>query len=136
MVNTQRLEPTEWYQRGIVFDNQGQSQNAIACYSKAIELQADYYEAWVRQGLVLMLLQELTGAIASFNRALALSRELDLAWYLKAYCHMATGAEELGRLALRKALDLSPQQWSSMACQEPLFEPLMNCPDFPELKGT
>ncbi len=121
------------YHQGTDLEQRGENRAALDCYRQAIALKADYYEAWVRQGLVLMLLQELSSALASFNQALALNRSLDLAWYLKAYCHMVMDAEELAQLALRKALTLAPEQWGPMAAQEPVFVGLKDHPDFPEL---
>ena len=126
-------DPTTWYQQGMVFDDQGQSQNAIACYSKAIELQADYYEAWVRRGLALMLLEDFRPAIANFNQAVALKMDLDLAWYLKAYCHAQMQADDFALLALQKAVALNPGQWIAMASQETVFNQLKSDPRFQEL---
>ncbi|MGD1855786.1 MAG: tetratricopeptide repeat protein [Leptolyngbyaceae cyanobacterium] len=133
MTNQQLQDPTEWYQQGIVFDEQGQSQNAIACYGKVIELQADYYEAWIRRGLALMLLKDFQSAIANFNQAVALKMDLDLAWYLKAYCHMQMRVDDLALLALQKAIALNPEQWSQKAAQESVFDSLKSDPRFQEL---
>ncbi|MGD1952205.1 MAG: tetratricopeptide repeat protein [Leptolyngbyaceae cyanobacterium] len=126
-------DPGHWYQQGVDFDSQGQSQNAIACYSKAIELQADYYEAWVRRGLALMLLEDFQPAIANFNQAVALKTDLDLAWYLKAYCHAKMQADELALLALQKAFALNPGQWIEMAAKESVFDSLRQDPQFQSL---
>lgn len=125
--------PAQWYQQGVVFDQQGRSQQAIACYSKAIDLQADYYEAWVRRGLALMLLEDFQSAIANFNQAVALNLDLDLAWYLKAYCHIQTQTDEFALLALQKAFDLNPGRWIEMATREPAFDKLRQDPRFQEL---
>lgn len=125
--------PDQWYQQGVVFDQQGQSQQAIACYTKAIDLQADYYEAWVRRGLALMLLEDFQSAIANFNQAVALQQDLDLAWYLKAYCHAQTQTDEFALLALQKAFALNPEQWIEMAAREPAFSNLRQDPRFQAL---
>jgi len=132
-MNSPLQDQTEWYQQGMIFDEQGQSQHAIACYSKAIELQADYYEAWVRRGLALMLLEDFSPAIANFNQAVALKMDLDLAWYLKAYCHAQMQADDFALLALQKAVALNPSQWSAMASQEAAFNQLKSDPRFQEL---
>ncbi len=126
-------DAVQWYQQGVAYDEQGQSQAAIACYSKAIALQADYYEAWVRRGLALMLLEEFQQAIANFNQAVALKIDLDLAWYLKAYCHAQMQADDFALLALQKAVALNPDQWIEMAGKETAFDPLRNNPRFQEL---
>lgn len=125
--------PAQWYQQGVEFDQQGRSQQAIACYSKAIDLQADYYEAWVRRGLALMMLEDFQSAIANFNQAVALNLDLDLAWYLKAYCHAQMQVDEFALLALQKAVALNPGQWIEMATQEPAFNRLRQDPRFQEL---
>ncbi|MEO0430310.1 MAG: tetratricopeptide repeat protein [Cyanobacteria bacterium J06656_5] len=129
-MNEQLQDPDQWYQQGIAFDEQGQSANAIACYGKAIELQADYYEAWVRRGLALMLLGDFQPAIANFNQAVALKMDLDLAWYLKAYCHAQMQADDFALLALQKAVALNPTQWIEMALRETAFDPLRTDPRF------
>ena len=122
--------PVYWYQQGVALDGQGQPRDAIACYAQAIELQADYYEAWVRRGLALMLLEDFQPAIANFNQAVALKTDLDLAWYLKAYCHAKMQADELALLALQKAFALNPTQWIEMATKEPVFDSLRQDPQF------
>ena len=129
-MNEQLQDPDQWYQQGIAFDEQGRSANAIACYSKAIELQVDYYEAWVRRGLALMLLGDFQPAIANFNQAVALKMDLDLAWYLKAYCHAQMQADDFALLALQKAVALNPTQWIEMALRETAFDPLRTDPRF------
>ncbi|NEP58968.1 MAG: hypothetical protein F6K31_18430 [Symploca sp. SIO2G7] len=133
MMNKLCQEAAQWYHQGIGFDQQGQSQRAIVCYTKAIELQADYCEAWVRRGLTLMLLQDFQPAIANFNQAVALNRSLDLAWYLKAYCHAQMQADDFALLALQKAFALNPKQWIARAAQEPGFNLLRQDPRFQEL---
>lgn len=132
-MDEQLQNPADWYQKGIAFDERGQSQNAIACYGKAIELQADYYEAWVRRGLALMLLEDFRPAIANFNQAVALKMDLDLAWYLKAYCHAQMQADDFALLALQKAVALNPGQWIEMASKETAFNQLKSDPRFQEL---
>lgn len=122
-----------WYQQGVGLDEQGQSRSAIACYTKAIELQADYYEAWVRRGLALMLLEDFHSAIANFNQAVALKIDLDLAWYLKAYCHAQMQVDDFALLALQKAFVLNPSRWIAMANQEPAFAHLRDDPRFQAL---
>ncbi|EKV01140.1 tetratricopeptide repeat protein [Leptolyngbya sp. PCC 7375] len=132
-MDEQLQTPVDWYQKGVFLDEQGQSQNAIACYTRAIDLQADYYEAWVRRGLALMLLEEFRPAIANFNQAVALNMDLDLAWYLKAYCHAQMQADDFALLALQKAFALNPTQWIAMANKEPAFDGLRGDPRFQEL---
>lgn len=132
-MDEQLQTPAQWYQQGVALEQQGQSPKAIACYSKAIDLQADYYEAWVRRGLALMLLEEFQSAIANFNQAVAFKLDLDLAWYLKAYCHAQMQADEFALLALQKAFALNPSQWIEMASQEPAFDKLRQDPRFQEL---
>jgi tetratricopeptide (TPR) repeat protein len=114
-------DPEALYAEGVRLDEQGQSQSALACYSKAIDLRPDYHEAWARRGMTLMLMGKLQLAIGNFNQAVALEQAFDLAWYLKAYCHAQLGAEEIALLALRKAITLNPSQWIPMAKQEPAF---------------
>ncbi|MEA5465357.1 tetratricopeptide repeat protein [Leptothoe sp. PORK10 BA2] len=132
-MNEQLQDPDQWYRQGMAFDEQGQSQNAIACYDKVIELQADYCAAWVRRGLALMMLADFQPAIANFNQAVALNMELDLAWYLKAYCHAQMQVDEFALLALQKAVALNPDQWIAMASQEVTFNHLKDDPRFQEL---
>ena len=130
----ERLQtPAQWYQQGIEFDQQGQSHNAIACYSQAIDLQPDYYEAWVRRGLALMLLGDFQSALANFNQAVAFNMDLDLAWYLKAYCHAKMQADDFALLALQKACAINPSQWLELAGKEPAFDGLRQDPRFQEL---
>jgi superkiller protein 3 len=133
MNGQQALSPEAHYQKGVEHDEQGRSAAAIASYTQAIDLKPDYYEAWTRRGLTLMMLNQFQPALGNFNQAVALRPQFDLAWYLKAYCHIQMGADEIALLALQKAIALNPGQWIAMARSETAFDRLRPDPRFQTL---
>jgi tetratricopeptide (TPR) repeat protein len=62
----------EFYQRGSEFDRQGQSQEAIAEYTKAIELDPNHVEAYVFRGNALALVGEPQKGIEDLQKAAAI----------------------------------------------------------------
>lgn len=62
----------EFFQRGSEFDRQGQSQEAIAEYTKAIQLDPNYAEAYVFRGNALALVGQPQKGIEDLQEAAAI----------------------------------------------------------------
>jgi tetratricopeptide (TPR) repeat protein len=62
----------EFYQRGSEFDSQGKSQEAIAEYTKAIQLDPKYVEAYVFRGNALALVGQPQKGIEDLQKAAAI----------------------------------------------------------------
>ncbi|MEO1181896.1 MAG: tetratricopeptide repeat protein, partial [Cyanobacteria bacterium J06636_28] len=73
---------------------------------------------------------------SSLTRHQHLKMDLDLAWYLKAYCHAQMQADDFALLALQKAVALNPTQWIEMALRETAFDSLRGDPRFQVLMAS
>ncbi len=62
----------EFFQRGSEFDSQGQSQEAIAEYTQAIQLAPDYVEAYFYRGNLLALEGQPQKGIEDLQKAAAI----------------------------------------------------------------
>lgn len=73
------------YNLGYMLEQLGQFELAEACYSIAIELQPDFFEAWYRRGEVARIRRHHTLAVQAFQKAFSLRPDyvLSLAWLLE-----------------------------------------------------
>jgi eukaryotic-like serine/threonine-protein kinase len=62
-----------WLQRGIVYDNLGQSAKAVDDFSKAIELAPKFANAWNNRGAAYTHMSQLEKAVADYSTAIELA---------------------------------------------------------------
>ena len=88
-----------WYNKGNVFSDLKNLDEAIKCYDKALEIQPNYVDAWYNKGLALYILKNLDEAIKCYDKALEIkpdhanalknkqlaSKELEKRKYSKGY---------------------------------------------------
>jgi tetratricopeptide (TPR) repeat protein len=99
--------------RGIIYVNRRQADQALVDFNEAIRLDPELGEAHVNRGAALMLRGDFRGAIDSINEGIA----LDTAELHKAYFNRAIAHEELGQLRAayedyQRAASLAPE-WRS-----------------------
>ncbi len=58
-----------WYNLGIVFDELGRHEEAVASYDKALAVKPDLYAAWFNRGIALDRLGHHEEAVASYAQA-------------------------------------------------------------------
>jgi tetratricopeptide (TPR) repeat protein len=77
------LTPQDYAKKGdaLVFENF--YEEALTCYETAIELQDNYYDAWLSKGVVLCRLKRFEEALLAFDKVIQLNPTNYLAWYNK-----------------------------------------------------
>lgn len=85
------------------------NQAAIRNYDKAIALDPNYLDAWVRKGATLMAEGENREAERCFSKALELSPAFFKAWYHRGKLRLKTGRPEEAAADLDKATSLRPE---------------------------
>jgi tetratricopeptide (TPR) repeat protein len=100
---------TEYVQQGTVYYNQGQYEQAIEEYTKAIELDADLVDAYLERGKTYYFYNSQYGkAIIDFNVASGLSTENEQIYYYRAWARMAKGAYDMAIADFSKSIELDP----------------------------
>ncbi len=69
-ISKERLVAQEWYEKGYVFQEDGNLDEAIRCYSQATEIRKDFAEAYNNRGVLYRAKGDLDKAIIDFNLAL------------------------------------------------------------------
>ena len=88
--------PQSWFGRGWYHDGKGNTDNAIDCYSKAIELKPDYSGAYYERGYCYDKKDEQKSAVDDFAKAIENNKDwessnnLILAYYSRARSYFAT----------------------------------------------
>ncbi len=73
-----------WYSTGNESAKEGNNEDALIAYDKALELDPNHVSAWNNKGIVLARLGRFEEAISCYDRAIELNSEYANAWYSKA----------------------------------------------------
>jgi len=80
-----------FYNRGIVFEDQGEDQKAVLSYSAAISLKPSMDGAFYNRGLVLLRLRENDKAVQDFNETIRLNPRHQNAWFSRGFVCLNKG---------------------------------------------
>jgi tetratricopeptide (TPR) repeat protein len=111
------LEAIGWTNTGAALDNLGRHQAALACYDRALAIDACHELAWVHRGTSLEALGQMEDALACCDRALQLNPHSEQALLAKGMMHGAVGQLEEARQYCDRALKINPrseQAWVNM----------------------
>jgi eukaryotic-like serine/threonine-protein kinase len=111
------LEAVRWTNTGIALDNLGRHQVALACYDRALAIDAHHELAWVHRGTALEALGQMEDALACCDHALQLNSRSEQALLAKGMMHGALGQLEEARQYCDRALKINPrneQAWVNM----------------------
>lgn len=72
-----------WYTKGEMLADKGRYQDALDCFNRAIELQADHCAAWVFRGVMALHLEQYLEALQSCDRALEIQPTSSEAWMFR-----------------------------------------------------
>jgi tetratricopeptide (TPR) repeat protein len=110
-------EAVRWTNAGTALDNLGRHQAALACYDRALAIDARYELAWVHRGTALEALGQMEDALACCDHALQLNPRSEQALLAKGMMHGALGQLEEARQYCDRALKINPrseQAWVNM----------------------
>lgn len=71
----------DYYEKGYVYAEQGQYQNAIESFNKAVKINPKYADAWCGMGFAYKNLGDLSKALKCFQRAVKFDPKYEVAWY-------------------------------------------------------
>jgi len=103
------LNAYELVNKGTSLEGLGRSEEALACYDRALALNPQVAAAWLNKGLPLTSLGRFEEALASYDRALALNPQYAKAWTNKGHVLMSLGRSEEALASYDRALDIAPQ---------------------------
>ncbi|OGQ53210.1 MAG: hypothetical protein A3J24_02300 [Deltaproteobacteria bacterium RIFCSPLOWO2_02_FULL_53_8] len=102
------LSAADWYDKGWVYSDAKDYDNAIEAYSKAIELDPDYGSAYNNRGIAYRNKDQLDKAIEDYNKAIYLEPNNAIAYNNRAIAYNKTGQYEREMEDYNKAISLKP----------------------------
>ncbi len=110
-----RIEPSEksyadfHYQQGLLFLGQAQKDEAIACFTKALEMNPHYLDARIKLGLCLLSEAEVDAALSHFNTILIRYPNFPDVLYYTAIAHAYLKNFNETKQLLEKAVLINPK---------------------------
>ena len=103
------LDVVRWTNTGAGLENLGQSQEALACYDRALAINSRSESAWVHRSTVLETLGRTEDALACCDHALELNPRSEQALVTKGMMLGALGQMEEARTYCDRALKINPR---------------------------
>jgi tetratricopeptide (TPR) repeat protein len=88
----------------------GDYEEAIASYDKALEIKPDYYEVWGNRGVALNDLGKYEEAIASYDKVLEIKPDKHEVWYNRGIALINIGRNEEAIASYDKVLEIKPDK--------------------------
>src|SRR5215475_1455279 len=107
-------EAVRWTNTGTALDNLGRHQVALACYDRALAIDAHHELAWVHRGTALEALGQMEDALACCDHALQLNSRSEQAWFNAGVVLGDMGRHEEALGCCERSLALNPhneQAW-------------------------
>ena len=73
-----------WYGMGNVRAKEGDNEDALIAYDKALEVDPNHVSAWNNKGIILSRLEKFEEAIECYDKAIEIEPQYANAWYNKA----------------------------------------------------
>lgn len=111
--------PLSWDQRALVHFNLGRTQEALADWSKALELGPRNPKSWLNRGCAHRSLGDLDTALADLSRAIELGPRMPQPWRERAETYRLLGRHANGLADASKGIELAredAQSWHMRAC--------------------
>jgi tetratricopeptide (TPR) repeat protein len=110
------LTAAGWNTKGVSLSELGHSEEAVACYDRALAINPRYVTAWTNKGVALDRLDRLEEALSWFDRVLAINPRDSIAWINKGSALHGSGRSEEAIACFEEALAINPrdeQVWSN-----------------------
>ncbi len=111
-----KLEPRDYYTRGNSFYQKALYEEALREYSKTIELNPSFTEAWINKGVALGKLERYEESLAASNKAIELRPDIANSWLNKGIALEKLDRYEESLPAFNQAIKLKPdfhEAWCS-----------------------
>ncbi len=93
---------------GVAYVEAGRTDDAIRCFSKAIELKADYFDAWNNRGVAHTAAGQIAEAVGDFDKAIALKPDFAAAYNNRGIAYMKAGRLAEAIRDYSRAIELQP----------------------------
>jgi len=103
------------YVAGLIYDNRGDRDNAIAEYENALDYRDDISEIYIKLGADLLILGKLDRAAGRLERAIELNPGSIKAYLLLALMNTAKGDYERAQAMYEKALETEPENLRALS---------------------
>ncbi len=112
-----------WFNKGNSLSDLKKYEEAVGCYSKALEIDNKYTYAWYNKGLLLIELKKYNDALLCFNKTLEIDDKYTDAWLNKGIVLIELKKNDEALLCFDKLLELDKnysEAWYNKACIEAL----------------
>ena len=109
LILLKRADASTFFQRGAVLSLMGNMKGAIKDYSKAIELNPEYAEAYSRRGMAYIMLEKPKKAIQDFTKAMELGLETMDVLNNRGSAHLLSDNYKQALADFERALELAPE---------------------------
>ena len=105
-IPTQVLEAEDYYNQGAAFYKKGDYSQAIAAFTKAIELAPTVYVSYYSRGIMHFVRGDYPAALKDFNKTIELAPDLAVAYYRRGQIYQKSGDEEKAKMDFANATEL------------------------------
>lgn len=113
----EELEAWEWSNKGLSLDYLGRSEEAIACFDRAVEIDPQYAGSWNNKGLTLVHLGRFDEAVKCCDKALETNPQFGEAWSNKGISLRRLGRFDGAIACFDRALEINPQHVEAWVCK-------------------
>jgi len=107
--NIDNLSATEWFEKGYKLGISGSNTDAVKAFSKVIELNPQFAEAYYNRGTAYGMLANTQQAIKDFNKAIELNPQFPVAYYNRGKAYSELGNMQQAIKDYNKAIELNPK---------------------------
>ncbi len=107
----QELTPAQWLEKGKAFQDGKDFVNAIAAYSRAIQLDSQFEQAYVERGKAYMYTKQNDLAVADFTKTIELDPQDAQLYWLCGLAYAGKGQHDLAINDYNQTLRINPQMY-------------------------
>ena len=107
------LDPGDFVKQGNDLFAQEKYEEAIALYDRALELKADYPDAWFHRALALKELSRYEGTIAALNKVLKMQSDRAEAWFYRGVTLNRLKRYQEATAAYDRAVEIDPEYYQA-----------------------
>lgn len=104
-----KLAASNWFQEGMDFYEIGQYQKAINSFSKTINSDPNFYQAYAYRGFAHLYIGQSNDAVSDLDKSIKLKYDFSLAYYFRAFAHLEENNLSKAISDINMAVAISPK---------------------------